>query len=129
MNCQSTHWTTTAVSAPSSIAPISALTTRFEAIFPVTVTVSGVVAGQTVAFKVVDHWIIPNQTARPGVVRVMQAGGRPTHAHQGISEVTVQIDGVPGAEPLPCRADRRAGQPTSGLEGGLRRPRRARKTE
>lgn len=78
MNCQSSRWTTTAVTAPSSFAPISALTTSFEAIFPVTVTVSGVVTGQPVAFKVVDHWIIPNQTARPGAVPVTPAGGRAT---------------------------------------------------
>lgn len=78
VNCQSTHWTSTAVSAPSSFAPISALTTNFEAIFPVTVTVSAVVSGQPVAFKVVDHWIIPNQTARPGIVRVTPVGGRAT---------------------------------------------------
>src|SRR5260370_7053172 len=70
VNCQSTRWTTTAVSAPSSFAPISALTTNFTAIFPVSVTVSGVVSGQPVAFKAVDHWIIPNQTARPGIVDV-----------------------------------------------------------
>jgi len=62
VTCQSTRGTTTAVSAGPKFAPISALTTNFEAGFPVTVTVSGVVAGQPVAFKVVDHWIIPNQT-------------------------------------------------------------------
>src|SRR5260221_9537023 len=78
VNCQSTRWTTTAVSAPSSFAPISALTTNFTAIFPVSVTVSGVVSGQPVAFKAVDHWIIPNQTARPGIVDVTPAAGRAT---------------------------------------------------
>jgi hypothetical protein len=78
VTCQSTRWTTTAVSAGPKFAPISALTTNFEAGFPVTVTVSGVVAGQPVAFKVVDHWIIPNQTARPGTVTVTPAGRRAT---------------------------------------------------
>lgn len=78
VNCQSTRWTSTMVSAGSSFAPISALTTSFTAIFPVTITVSGVVAGQPVAFKVMDHWIIPNQTARPGVVDVTPAGRRAT---------------------------------------------------
>ncbi len=78
VNCQSTRWTTTAVPAPSSFAPISALTTNFTAIFPITVTVSGVVSGQPVAFKAVDHWIIPNQTARPGIVDVTPAAGRAT---------------------------------------------------
>jgi hypothetical protein len=78
VNCQSTRWTTTAVSAGSSFAPISALTTNFSAGFPVTVTVSGVVSGQPVAFKAVDHWIIPNQPARPGIVHVTPAGGRAT---------------------------------------------------
>lgn len=78
VDCQSTHWTSTAVRAPSRFAPISALTTSFDAIYPVTVTVSGVVAGQPVAFKVVDHWVIPNQTARPGAVPVTPVGGRAT---------------------------------------------------
>ena len=78
VNCQSTRWTTTKVSAGSHFAPIRALTTGFPAIFPITVTVSGVVAGEPVAFKVVDHWIIPNQTARPGRVHVRPAGGRAT---------------------------------------------------
>lgn len=78
VNCQSTQWTTTAVSATSSFAPIKTLTTNFSAIFPVTVTVSGVTAGQPVAFEVVDHWVIPNQTAQPGVVAVTPTGGKAT---------------------------------------------------
>src|SRR5574341_1359655 len=45
VNCQTTRWTSTAVSATASFAPISALTTNIAAIFPVTVTVSGVVKG------------------------------------------------------------------------------------
>ncbi len=78
VNCQSTRWTSMAVSAGPKFAPIRALTTSFSAVFPVTVTVSGVVAGKPVAFKVVDHWIIPNQTARPGAVTVTPAGSRAT---------------------------------------------------
>lgn len=73
VNCQSTRWTNTMVSAGSSFAPISALTTSITAIFPVTITVNAVVAGQPVAFKVVDRGITPNQTARPGVVDVTPA--------------------------------------------------------
>jgi hypothetical protein len=78
VNCQSTRWTTTKVTAGRKFAPVKALTTNFASVFPVTVTVSGVVAGQPVAFKVIDHWIIPNQTARPGSVTVTPAGRRAT---------------------------------------------------
>lgn len=77
VNCQTTRWTSTAVSATASFAPISALTTNIAAIFPVTVTVSGVVKGQPVAFKVVDHFALI-QTAEPGVVPVTPVRGRPT---------------------------------------------------
>ena len=61
--------------ARSRSAPISALTTNFDAIYPVTVTVSGVVAGQPVAVKVVDHWVVPepNRSARR---RARDAGRR-----------------------------------------------------
>ncbi len=78
VNCQSTRWTTTKVTAGRKFVPVKALTTGFAAVFPVTVTVSGVVAGQPVTFKVIDHWIIPNQTARPGTVTVRPAGRRAT---------------------------------------------------
>lgn len=77
INCQTTRWTTTAVSATSAYTTIAALTTHVTAIYPVTVTVSGVVRGQPVAFKVVDHWV-ETQTARPGRVRVRPAGGAAT---------------------------------------------------
>ena len=73
VHCQSTRGTSTMVSAGSSFAPISALTTSITAILPVTVTVNAVVTGQPVAFKVVDYGITPNQTARPGVVDVTPA--------------------------------------------------------
>jgi hypothetical protein len=78
VNCQSTRWTTTKVTAGRKFVPVKALTTAIAAVFPVTVTVSGVVAGQPVAFKVIDHWIIPNQTARPGTIAVRPAGRRAT---------------------------------------------------
>jgi hypothetical protein len=76
-NCQTTRWTTSAVSATPTFTRIRALTTNVTAIYPVTVTVSGVVKGQPVAFKVVDHWI-QTQTARPGNVRVRPVGGAAT---------------------------------------------------
>lgn len=78
VNCQSTRWTTTKVTAGRKFAPVKALTTGIAAVFPITVTVSGVVAGQPVTFKVIDHWIIPNQTARPGTVTVRPASRRAT---------------------------------------------------
>ena len=77
MSCQTTRWTRTAVSAGSSFAPIQSLRTETSAIFPVSVTVSGVVRGRPVAFKIVDHWV-QTDTAQPGVVRVRPAGGRAT---------------------------------------------------
>lgn len=78
VNCQSTRWTSAAVPAGPRFAPVRALTTSFAAVFPVTVTVSGVVAGKPVVFEVVDHWIIPGQIARPGTVTVTPARGRAT---------------------------------------------------
>lgn len=77
VKCQTTRWTSTPVTAPSAFAPISALTTTITAIYPVAITVSGVVQGQPVAFRVVDHWI-QTQTAEPGTVPVSPAGGRAT---------------------------------------------------
>ena len=74
INCQTTRWTTTSVSATSTFTRIPALTTNLTAIYPVTVTVSGVVKGQPVDVKVVDHWI-QTQTAKPGIVRVTPMGG------------------------------------------------------
>ena len=66
------------MAAGRTFAPVKALKTSFAAVFPITITVSGVVAGQPVTFKVVDHWIIPNQTARPGTIAVRPAGRRAT---------------------------------------------------
>jgi hypothetical protein len=77
VSCQTTRWTTTEVSPGSTFARIPALRTEITAIFPVSVTVSGVVRGQPVAFKVVDHWI-QTDTAKPGVVRVRPVGGHAT---------------------------------------------------
>lgn len=77
VNCQTTRWTAHAVSAPSAFAAIGDLTTNVTSIYPVTVTVSGVVRGGPVSFRVVDHWV-QTQTARPGVVRVQPVGGRAT---------------------------------------------------
>jgi hypothetical protein len=74
VTCQAIRWTNTMVSAGPGFAPISALTTSITAIFPVTVTVNAVVAGQPAAFKVVDHAITPDQTAGPGVADVRPAG-------------------------------------------------------
>ena len=77
VNSQTTRWTGTAVAATSTFAPIGALTTNITAIYPVTVTVSGVVQGQPVAFNVVDHWIVTG-SAEPGAVPVTPVGGHPT---------------------------------------------------
>lgn len=77
VNCQTTRWTSTPVPATSSFAPISALTTNIAAIYPVTVTVSGVVRGRPVAFEVVDHFVL-TQIAEPGVVPVTPIGGHAT---------------------------------------------------
>lgn len=76
-NCQTTRWTTTPVSATSAFAAIGDLTTNVTSIYPVTVTVSGVVRGGPVAMRVVDHWV-QIQAAKPGTVRVQPVGGRAT---------------------------------------------------
>jgi hypothetical protein len=76
-NCRTTRWTTSAVSATNDFAAITNLTTNVTSIYPVTVSVSGVVRGSTVSFRVVDHWIL-TQAAKPGTVRVQPVGGRAT---------------------------------------------------
>jgi hypothetical protein len=73
VNCQATRWTSTVVPATSRFAPIKALTTHVESIFPMTVTVSGFVKGVPVQFKVVDHGIV-TQTAKPGIVSLSWVG-------------------------------------------------------
>lgn len=77
VNCQATQWTRTAVSATPAFAPVKALRTGVTAIYPVTITVSGVVRGQPVAIMVVDRWV-KTEVAQPGVVRVTPPGGRST---------------------------------------------------
>jgi hypothetical protein len=77
VKCQTTRWTSTAVSAPARLTPIGTLTTEITAIYPITVAVSGVVQGQPVAFQVVDHWI-QTQAAQPGEVPVTPVSGRAT---------------------------------------------------
>ena len=77
VNCLMTRWTSTPTSATSSFTPISALTTNFTAIYPVSITASGEVQGRPVDLKAIDHWILI-QTGRPGVIRVTPVGGHAT---------------------------------------------------
>jgi hypothetical protein len=77
VNCQTTRWTSAALSARSSYATIDTLTTDVAAVYPVTVTLSGVVRGQPVDFRVVDHFAL-TQIAEPGVAPMTPVGGHAT---------------------------------------------------
>jgi hypothetical protein len=70
INCQSTQWRTTPVSTSSSgFSTISGLGINLSSIYPMTITVSGVVGGgQPVSFRVLDDWVAGNKVSPPGVI-------------------------------------------------------------
>ena len=71
VTCQTTRWISVpVVAATPTWRSIDALTTGITAIYPVTVIVSGVVQGNPVLIHVTDRWIIPNENAQPGQIRV-----------------------------------------------------------
>lgn len=74
VTCQTTRWINVpVVAATSTWRSIDALASDIVAIYPVTVTVSGVVQGNPVLIGVTDHWIVPNESAQPGLIRVAPA--------------------------------------------------------
>jgi hypothetical protein len=78
INCQSSAWETMPVSSVPQFRHVGGLAASVTAIYPVTVTVSGVLRGKPSNFKVVDKWVGGKDTAAPGVIKVTPVHGRAT---------------------------------------------------
>lgn len=77
-NCQTSSWEQSAVAATSKFRPVAALRTNVTAIYPVKVTVSGVLKGKPAVIRVMDRWVNLAEVAKPGPILVRPVNGRPT---------------------------------------------------
>ncbi len=77
VNCQATRWTETSVTTSSSTyASIGALETDTASIYATAITVSAVVRGAPVEFRLVDSWVGGLTLVPPGQVRFVPVGTR-----------------------------------------------------
>ncbi len=68
INCQTVKWrTTTLTTSSSSFATIPELKPEVSSVFPMSITVSAVVSGQPVAFRLRDVSVAGNKVVPPGV--------------------------------------------------------------
>jgi hypothetical protein len=68
INCQTVKWRTTPVTtSSSSFTTIAGLKPAVSSVFPMSITVSAVVSGQSVAFRLRDISVAGNQVVKPGV--------------------------------------------------------------
>ncbi|MGO9558613.1 MAG: hypothetical protein ACLPQS_00805 [Acidimicrobiales bacterium] len=77
VNCQTSRWTETAVStSSSSYSSIGALQTDTVSIYPATITVSAVVTGEPVEWRLIDNWVGGPTLVPPGQVPFTPAGSK-----------------------------------------------------
>jgi hypothetical protein len=78
ISCQTSAWEKIPVAATKPYRAVGGLTTNVSAIYPVTVTVSGVLRGKPARFRIVDRYVDQKDVALPGPVKVTPVHGRAT---------------------------------------------------
>jgi hypothetical protein len=75
VNCQAVAWRTTAVStSSSSFTTIGGLKPTVNSIFPMSITVSAVVSGEPVAFRLRDVSVAGSKVVQPGIAPFVTNG-------------------------------------------------------